>query len=126
MADPQQSAPTVLVVEDDFAARESLAALLKRRGYQVATPRNGAVAVALLASWVDPDIVILDVLVSDGRRFVDELRRSRPRAVPVILTGRVDLSARWPGVVGFLYKPVDEGELVATIGQALKRRVGSL
>ena len=78
----------------------------------------------LARQLVEPDIVILDVLVSDGRRFADELRRSRPRAVPVILTGRVDLSARWPGVVDFLYKPIDEGELVETIGQALKRIVG--
>jgi DNA-binding response OmpR family regulator len=125
MADTQRPAKTVLVVEDDFSTREGLAASLKRRGFDVATARNGAVAVALLASWVVPDLVILDPLVPYGPGFLEEFRRSRHRSVPVIVTGGADSSPAWAlghGCALLLHKPIDEDQLIAAIGGVLGGR----
>ena len=134
MADSQTIGETVLIVENNYATREALAALLKQRGYKPVTARDGAVALALLASWVNPDLIILDMQmpVLDGWKFLDAVRQSPHRSVPVLVMSGVDLTDEWAadhGCAAFLHKPFDETALSAAIGRLLKspdaRRDGS-
>jgi CheY-like chemotaxis protein len=116
---------TVLIVENNFIAREAMAALLKRRGYSPITAKDGSVALALLAGWIDPDLIILDMLMPgvDGWKFLEALRQSRHRNVPVIVTSGVDLSDEWAldhGCAGFLHKPIDEADLLEAVGDILR------
>ncbi|HEX4588470.1 MAG TPA: response regulator [Gemmataceae bacterium] len=125
MTDSQSVGETVLIIENDFTARELLAVLIRRHGFGPVTAKNGAVALALLAGWVNPDLIILDMLMPevDGWRFLDAVRQSRHRDVPVIITSGVDLTAEWAadhGCAGFLHKPFDDTELFAAIGHILK------
>jgi CheY-like chemotaxis protein len=67
---------TILIVEDQEANREFLAALLQYRGCRVLTAGNGEDALAV-AREARPDLVIADVLMPrmDGYEFVRQLRK---------------------------------------------------
>ncbi|HEX4592405.1 MAG TPA: response regulator [Gemmataceae bacterium] len=125
MTDSQSVGETVLVVENNCTARALLADLLKRRGYKLVTAEDGAAALALLVGRVNPDLILLDMLLPrvDGWAFLEAIRHSRHREVPVIVTSGIGLTDEWAtdhGCVSFLHKPYDGVELFAAIGRVLK------
>jgi CheY-like chemotaxis protein len=119
-----QPPKTILVVEDDAAARTALAAVLLESGYAVAPAQNGRVALDLLAAGLPADLILLDMLMPelDGWHVLGRLRETPHATVPVVMmTGSV-LSREWAaehGCAGFLKKPIDEAELLVEIGQVL-------
>jgi CheY-like chemotaxis protein/nitrogen-specific signal transduction histidine kinase len=79
--------PVVLVVEDDADLAEVLAVSLRRRGVDVVKALTEASAVAL-AERLRPDLVVLDVLLSEGDGYgvVEALRRLPAHArTPVLV-----------------------------------------
>ncbi|HVI97218.1 MAG TPA: response regulator, partial [Anaeromyxobacter sp.] len=76
---------TVLVIEDDDAAREALCEFLSDAGYRVRPLRNGAEAIAALGTS-RVDAVLLDLVIPEPDGF-EVLRRIRARDVrlPVIV-----------------------------------------
>ncbi len=122
MADPP-ARHTVLVVEDNEAAREGLAATLRRAGYGVETAAHGGEALERLRSGNPPDLILLDMLlpVLDGWHVLEELRRAGPHP-PVLVTSATFLSREWArdhGCAGFLRKPVEEEDLLAEVRRCL-------
>jgi CheY-like chemotaxis protein len=78
----------ILIVEDDFATRESLALVLNAEGYVVAEAADGAAALALSHSGLPPQLVILDLLMPgmDGWQFLAARHREPAlAAVPVLV-----------------------------------------
>ena len=102
---------TILVVDDDPAARKPMARLLKMEGYDVVCAENAVVAMAE-ALGRPLDLILLDVSMPpmDGLTFLFLLReRSCGRDVPVIvLSGHDDANtiarARRLGVCEYLVK----------------------
>ena len=91
----EQPLRPILVVEDDGAAREMTADLLRSRGFAVTTAEDGAQARAAMEAAL-PELVVLDLILphANGFQLLAEWRAS-PRTVdlPVfILTGK-DLTA---------------------------------
>jgi CheY-like chemotaxis protein len=122
--DSSLSPKSILVIDDNYIAREGVAILLRNRGFAVHTANNGAEALAMLASWLQPDLIILDMLMPemDGWRFLEAIRQSPHDAVPVIVSTGVNLSHEWAAqnrCAGFLKKPFDENDIVAEIGRVL-------
>src|SRR5262245_45675010 len=78
------------VIEDDALARQGLAFLLVKEGYEVALSANGREALDYLDANPPPDLILLDMLmpVMDGWHFLDELKRKGHAAppAPVIIT----------------------------------------
>jgi PAS domain S-box-containing protein len=116
---------TILIVDDDEPARNILAALLDSPDYDIACASNGAEAL-LLASQIQPDIILLDVLMPGMNGFqVCRRLRANPllAEVPVLLvTGLADqkslLEGLNAGADDFISKPFDRIVLrtrVATI-----------
>jgi two-component system response regulator FixJ len=71
-------------------ARELLARGLSRLGYQVTAVGDGAEAVPLLfRSW---DVIVTDLMMPrmDGLRLLEEINRSCPRALRVVITSFAD------------------------------------
>src|SRR5439155_1102478 len=68
--------PQALVVEDNPLAREGLAELLRRRGFDVTTAENGQKALLELRKQSPPAVIILDMLmpVFDGWHFLAEFK----------------------------------------------------
>jgi CheY-like chemotaxis protein len=118
----------VLVVEDDPAVGELLAAVLNDvPGWRAAVARDAVAAVGLFRQLV-PDLLVMDVnLPGLSGPEVLELLHQDPhwRNQPVVLmSARPDQAAvldalRRRRVVRFLAKPFDLDELIATIQEAL-------
>jgi signal transduction histidine kinase/DNA-binding response OmpR family regulator len=119
------SATTVLVVDDDPAARELLASHLRREGYRVLHARGGEEALAK-AREARPDAITLDVMMPkmDGWSVLTRVKNDPelcdiPVVVVTILAERgVGLSL---GAAEFLTKPVDRGRLSAVLRRLLRR-----
>jgi DNA-binding response OmpR family regulator len=122
---------TVLLVEDDPAARQGLELALRRLGYGVRPAGTGEAALRGIGDDV-VDVVVLDVMLPglDGFEVCRRLRRDSD--VPVImLTARGDdldiVGGLEAGADDYVVKPVEPRVLDARIRAVLRRieRVGS-
>ncbi|RYU10020.1 response regulator transcription factor [Nocardioides iriomotensis] len=112
----------VLVVDDAPAIRELIAVNLELEGYDVDRAGDGEEALAAVARQ-RPDVITLDVMMPrlDGFSTIERLRSDPDTAdIPVVLvTGRASAADRARGellgVDGFLAKPFEPAELLATI-----------
>ena len=118
----------VLMVEDERSITVPLSEALAREGFD--TQVAGTVAEALeIAGKLDPDLVLLDVMLPDGSGYdvCRELRRSSE--VPIImLTARGEETDRVVGLElgadDYVVKPFSAREVVARI-RAVLRRAGA-
>jgi DNA-binding response OmpR family regulator len=122
---------TVLLVEDDPAARQGLELALRRLGYEVRLAETGEAALDGICAAV-ADVVVLDVMLPgmDGFEVCRRLRRDSD--VPVImLTARGDdfdiVVGLEAGADDYVVKPVEPRVLEARIRAVLRRmaRAGS-
>lgn len=84
----QQAASTVLIIEDEFAIRETLVEFLEEEGYQVAGVGNGREALDYLRTAPPPALIFLDLRmpVMSGVQFLEEQQRDPTLAgLPVVL-----------------------------------------
>ena len=116
---------TVLVVDDDPAARDLLTANLKSAGYRLVHAASGEEALSL-ARTIHPDAITLDVMMPkpDGWEVLSALKADAAlRDIPVIIVTM--LSDRGIGLslgaVDVLTKPVDRAHLTALINSLLRR-----
>jgi two-component system, OmpR family, response regulator RegX3 len=116
---------TVLLVEDEPSITEPLAEALGREGFE--TKVTGTVSESLeLAAQLEPDLVLLDVMLPDGSGF-DVCRELRQRSqVPIImLTARGEEADRVVGLElgadDYVVKPFSAREVVARIRAVLRR-----
>jgi two-component system response regulator RegA len=119
------SARTLLLLDDDGALRVRLARALETRGFQ--TTQAGSVKEALVAVRDRPPaFAVLDMRLADGSGLdvVDILRRSRPDARIIMLTGYGNIAtavaAVKAGAVDYLAKPADADDVVNALLAAEK------
>lgn len=110
-----QAGGTILVVDDETAMRETLAASLAEKGYRVVTAAGGKEGLRLARTEV-PDAIILDVIMPDldGWTVLRSLKNdSELRSIPVVLAtvlGDRDMGLAL-GAAEHLTKPIDAEEL---------------
>jgi two-component system, OmpR family, response regulator MtrA len=116
---------TVLLVEDDPAARQGLELALRRLGYEVRLAETGEAALDSTGG-ATADVVVLDVMLPgvDGFEVCRRLRRGSD--VPVImLTARGDdfdiVGGLEAGADDYVVKPVEPRVLDARIRAVLRR-----
>jgi CheY-like chemotaxis protein len=118
-----QRAPTrILLVEDDFILRTSLAELLINEGYAVECAAHGLEAFQRLNSGPEkPAVIVLDLMMPymDGFEF-RTLQRALPsvKDVPVVVitaNGRAAVEAQNMDVEETFYKPVNTWRFLQTI-----------
>ena len=132
-AEPLASAPTargghetILLVEDDEAARTYHRHVLETQGYRVLTAQHAAEAIAIARSTdVHPDLVISDVVMpgGSGPELVKTLLETRPNLSVLYISGPAD-SAMAPSRGDtpphlILIKPFSLADLLARIRQIL-------
>jgi CheY-like chemotaxis protein len=81
---------TILVVDDEASARNALARLLRKEGYEVETANNGREALEALeaAGAQRPDLVLLDLMMPeiDGLELLEILHADPHfKALPVVV-----------------------------------------
>ena len=116
---------TVLLVEDEESITTPLAEALAREGFDASVARTAAEALEL-AGTLEPDLVLLDVMLPDGSGFdvCRELRRDS--RVPIIMvTARGEEADRIVGLElgadDYVTKPFSAREVVARMRAVLRR-----
>jgi len=118
----------ILVVDDQFADRETLKAILEDKGYRVATASDGTEAIQMVKER-HYDIIFLDVKLPgmNGVETFEQVKKIDPRATVIMMTGysEEDLvkKAVCAGAYTCLHKPFDM-EKVITLVEAIAREKG--
>jgi len=121
----------VMLVDDERLYVESLAKVLRRRGFEVVVAFDGSSSIALAAEQ-DPDVVVLDMRMpnQDGIATLEELRSVIPSTPVILLTGHADLesasAALERGAADVLLKPCPVDVLVPAIENAAERKAVAL
>ena len=121
---------TLLVVDDEPNIRELLATSLRFAGFDVHAAADGGAALRM-AKQVQPDLLVLDVMLPDMDGFTVTRRlREKGQHVPVLfLTARDDTQDKITGLtVGgddYVTKPFSLEEVVARIRAILRRTTGA-
>lgn len=111
--------PLVLVVDDEYGPRESIAFSLSSE-FAVDTAGRARDALAKITER-DYSVVVLDIRMPemDGIRMLQELRKSDPEVSVIMLTGYGTLQtaqdAMLAGANQYLRKPPDIAELIAAV-----------
>jgi two-component system nitrogen regulation response regulator NtrX len=116
----------VLLVDDEANIRRMLGALLRSEGFAVTEAPNGNSAL-LLMEQIDPDVVLLDLLMPPGRDGLETLTQLRDQGhtAPVIMmSGKAQLTdavrAVKLGAFQFLEKPLSPEAVLVTLRAALE------
>ena len=126
----QESAATILVVDDEPAVVQSIATLLELETTHkvlIETSPQRAIQVAK----VNPvDLVISDFLMPelDGIRLLLEIRRLYPESTLILLTGYADKenairAINEVGIFHYMEKPWDNDDLLTIIRTGLDKRL---
>ena len=125
----------VLVAEDNVVNRRLVTTLLQKRGHDVTAVANGRAAVqAIDTSARAFDLVLMDVQMPEmsgleATQAIRDRERSTRRHVPIVaLTAHAMQGDRErclaAGMDGYLAKPVDGAELVATVERVARAKPG--
>ena len=119
------SRPCILLVEDEESISEPFARALAREGFDPVVAKTAADALKLAAT-VDPELVLLDLMLpdGDGRDVCRELRRRSDTPI-IMLTARGTETDRIVGLElgadDYVVKPFSSPEVIARIRAVLRR-----
>ena len=127
-ATPLDTAPHILIVDDDTRIRQLLTQYLSQNGYRVTAAQDADDARRKM-DGLEFDMLVLDVMMpgENGLSLARDLRQ-RDRDVPILmLTARSETEQRIEGLDAgaddYLGKPFDPRELLLRIGNVVRRRV---
>jgi DNA-binding response OmpR family regulator len=116
----------ILIIDDDPDIRTVINILLRKKGHEVETASREEEVFDQLERF-DPDVVLLDVLLSgsDGRKICKAIKQNeKTRHIPVIMfsahPGAADKITDY-GAEDFISKPVNADLLLEKINQQIKQ-----
>ncbi|MBI4873786.1 MAG: sigma-54-dependent Fis family transcriptional regulator [Acidobacteria bacterium] len=118
---------TILIAEDERAARCALARLLENEGFRVLAAEDGARALELCLENT-PEVALVDIRMPglDGLSLLKRLRESDADVAVVVVTAygtsSTAIEAMKFGAFDYLTKPLDIREVLVTIERALDHR----
>ena len=127
MAKRSQTA-RIMVVDDETAARVSLAEILRLEGYQVSTAASGEEALSLLNKSRPFDLMVLDLKMPgiDGLEVTEAVQKQSPGTVIILLTAFATLEtaiqAIRQGAHDYLLKPCPVPEVLESVRKGLTKR----
>ncbi|MEO7038134.1 MAG: response regulator [Polyangiaceae bacterium] len=113
---------TVMLVEDESQVRKLIDEVLRSRGYQVLSAKDGLEAIALQENYANRiDLLITDVVMPGlgGRELANHVRAARPETKVLFISGYTDDAVLRNGVtapgIGFLPKPFALEDLLHSV-----------
>jgi two-component system response regulator RegA len=119
---------TLLIVEDDKPFLQRLASAMQTRGFAVTTADSVAEGLQKVEQAA-PAFAVVDMRLGDGNGLdvISALKRSRPEARAIILTGYGNIAtavnAVKIGAVDYLAKPVDADDVVSALLSGEDRKI---
>ena len=113
-----------LVIDDHEPSRKNLVGVLAESGFQIVGAATSGAAGLQLASASAPDVILMAVALPDldGIRAARKMMQANPLPI-VLVTSHYDAAtierAKRAGVMGYLIKPLREGELLPAIELAI-------
>jgi len=117
---PAEADRSLLIVEDDKPFLERLSRAMESRGFQVTACDSVAGGLARIGEAA-PAFAVVDLRLGDGNGLdvVSALKRQRPEARAIVLTGYGNIAtavtAVKMGAVDYLAKPADADDVVAAL-----------
>ncbi|MBW2515966.1 MAG: sigma-54-dependent Fis family transcriptional regulator [Deltaproteobacteria bacterium] len=122
-----QSAPKILVVDDELSMRELLEYMLTHEGYAVTCAETGREAISALEKN-HFDLLLCDIRLGDitGLDVLRASKKHNPDNVVILIsayaTTETAVEAMNEGAYDYVPKPFDKDELLATVAKALELR----
>ena len=117
----------ILLADDEQIARENLAYILKKEGYEIVAVESGARALEELAKK-EFDLVITDLRMPqvDGMQVLERTKELRPETEVLVVTGYATVNtaveAMQKGAYHYLAKPYQNEEVRILVRKALEKR----
>ena len=117
----------ILTVDDEASIRLTLAAMLRRAGYDVTSAESGEEAVALLEQH-GFDLLLVDLKMPgmDGMQVVAAARQRQPDLAIIVLTGHGSLDTAidglHQGVFDYVLKTAEPAHVVERVAAGLEAR----
>ena len=124
---PPTSSPTVFLIDDDPSVRRALTRLIRAAGYEIKAFASALEFIDGKPEVATPACLVLDVRMPglSGLDLQSELGAANANLPIIFITGHGDIpmsvKAMKAGAVDFLPKPVQDGELLRAIENALAR-----
>ncbi len=120
---PSVIKPSISIVDDDEAVRDSIDAYLTIKGMRVRTFKSGFELLRNSAPHSDLYIVDINMPDIDGYLLLENLRAQGLKGPVIFITGLGDrelrLKANEAGAAAFLDKPIDTHLLLTTVHRLL-------
>lgn len=117
----------ILVVDNYFADRETLKAILEERGYRVVTVETGSEALARVKEK-HFGIIFLDIRLpdTDGAQIFEQVKVIDPEVAVIMMTGyskeEMVRRAISQGAYTCIYKPFDIEKILTLVGEISQQR----
>lgn len=114
---------SVLVIDDEVGARESLKMILKN-DYTVFLAKDAEEAFSQIKAY-SPDVILLDIILPglDGLRVLEIIKRNDPHMIVIMITAtktvKTAVEAMKLGAYDYITKPFDIDELRLIVSRAL-------
>lgn len=118
----------ILLVDDEIEFAETLAERLRLRSFEVTVLSRADDALTSLDAGLKPDVILLDIKMPglDGMDALAQITSRNLKTETILLTGHGEAASSIQGMkrgaFDYLMKPVDIGELIAKIEQAVAHR----
>ena len=118
---------TILVVEDQESARDSLVDLLRGEGYDVHEAANGELGIGKI-DHLDLDVVLTDLMMpgADGLAVLRHVREISPQTMVVIMTAHASvetaIEAIRAGAQDYMLKPLVFADVLRKIQNLMSHR----
>ena len=119
--------PSILIVEDDTNIRETLSTILRQKGYNTDTAKNGQEAIQKSQTKFF-NLALLDIKLPDmeGTKLLTTMHKDLPKMMKIMITGYPSLEnaveALNLGADAYIIKPVKPEKLLALIKEKLEEQ----
>src|SRR4030043_1444479 len=117
---------SVLIVDDEIGARESLKMILKN-DYEVFLAKNAEEAFSQIKEH-SPDVILLDIILPDidGLKVLEKIKETEPDMIVIMITAtktvKTAVEAMKLGAYDYITKTFDVDELRLIVNRALPTR----
>jgi DNA-binding NtrC family response regulator len=114
--------PKILIVDDDESILHTFSRIFEKKGFAVAVAEKGEQAKEQISAH-SYDVALIDFCLPDmnGTQLLPYLRQASPKAVKILITGKIYLQESVEGADAFFAKPVDPAKMLSVIDTKLQK-----